>query len=107
VSTRTLTFYGASDDLATVEIDGVPVEEFDAYNKPWRGLVAAPDGESLAFTAEFGRIGQHADWTLGIENTGTWPSWPIQFGNRPDRDDDPALIIEVPEGATIKEALNA
>jgi hypothetical protein len=103
----TITFYGVSDDLASFDIDGRPAEEFDAYNKRWRGVIEAPDGDSLAVTAEFGRLGPHAGWTLGVENTGSWPSWPIQFGNRPDRDDDPALIIEAPDGATIKEALNA
>lgn len=97
----TITIYGASDDL--VEIDGEFTEEFDVYG-PWRGRVLAPNGDSLIITAEFGKPGGDAEWTLGVENSGTWPAWPIRFGERPDREDDPAIIMDVPSG-TIVEAL--
>ncbi len=31
----------------------------------------------------------------GVENSGTWPSWPIRYVDRPDRDGDPAIEIDV------------
>lgn len=98
---NTITIYGASDDL--VEIEGAFSEEFDALSA-WRGRVVAPDGESLIVTAEFGKSDSDAEWTLGVENSGTWPAWPIRFAERPDREGDPAIVIEVPAG-TIVESL--
>lgn len=96
-----LVIYGASDDL--VEIEGVFREEFNAYGH-WQGMVMAPSGDALVVTAEFGASGLYrADWTLGVENTGTWPSWPIRFGERPDREGDPAIIIDVPAGTIVVE----
>jgi hypothetical protein len=95
-----LTIYGASDDL--VEVTGEYDDEFGAYNG-WRGKVIAPNGDSLMVIAEFGKAGSDADWTLSIENTGTWPTWPIRFGERPDRGGDPAIIIDVPAGTVVRE----
>ena len=96
-----LVIYGASDDL--VETEGVFREEFSAYG-PWRGKVLAPNGDALVVTAEFGATGLYRhDWTLGVENSGTWPAWPIRFGERPDREGDPAIIIDVPAGTIVEE----
>jgi len=96
-----LIIYGASDDL--VEVEGAFVEEFEAYPK-WSGWVIAPDGDRLKVKAEFGARGKHkSDWTLTVENTGTYPDWPIRFGERPDREGDPAIFIDVPEGTIVKE----
>ena len=97
-----ITFYGASDDL--VEFKGAVREEFDAYG-PWRGELVSPNGDSLLLTAEFGKTGSAADWTLGVENSGTWPGWPIRFTERPYCEGDPAIIIDAPEGTTIKEVI--
>ena len=97
----TLVIYGASDDL--IEVEGEFREEFNAYGR-WVGRVIAPDGDALTVTAEFGAGGSYrADWTLGIENTGSWPNWPIHFADRPDNDGDPALVIIVPEGTIVEE----
>lgn len=93
-----LIIYGASDDL--VEVEGAFREEYDAYSG-WRGRVTSPDGDSLIVTAVFGE--GEADWTLGILNSSSWPDWPIKFGERPDREGDPALIIDVPEGTIVEE----
>ena len=99
-----LIFYGASDDL--VEFGGVISDEFGAYDaRPWRGRLTGPGGDSLILTAEFDRPGTQAEWTLGVENSGTWPSWPICFTERPDREGDPAIIIDVPEGTKIVEVI--
>ncbi|MFD5599893.1 hypothetical protein ACFWHR_07525 [Leucobacter sp. NPDC058333] len=96
-----LVFYGASDDL--VELEGAIRKEFDASG-PWRGKLIAPDGGALFLNAEFSRAGAALDWTLWVENAETYPSWLIRFGERPDREGDPAIIIDVPEGTTIEEA---
>lgn len=102
--TQEMTIHGSSDDLVDVLIDGEYVEEFDCPGK-WTGRVVSPDGDSLIVTAEFGssKKGRDADWTLGIENSGTWPAWTIRYGERPDREGDPAIIIQVPEGTTVRE----
>lgn len=97
----TLTIYGASDDL--VEVEGEFSEEFGAYGG-WRGRVVAPNGDSLIVTAEFDKPGSTADWTLSVENTGTWPDWPMHFAERPDREGDPALVLDVPAGTIVEEA---
>ena len=95
-----LTIYGASDDL--VEVEGEFREEFSAYNG-WRGRVVAPDGDALIVTAEYSKPGADAEWTLGVENSGTWPDWEIHFGERPDREGDPAIRILVPVGTVVEE----
>lgn len=99
--TNELKIYGASDDL--VEIEGAFSEEFNAYNK-WEGRVLAPNGDALTVYAEFSAPGAYkAEWTITVENTGTWPSWPIHYEERPDREGDPALVIDVPEGTVVEE----
>lgn len=100
MSNADIIIYGASDDL--VEFEGAIRDEFDAYG-PWVGKLTSPDGESLTIHAEYGKRGAEADWTLSIENTATYPAWPIRFGERPDREGDPAIIITAPIGTTIKE----
>lgn len=96
-----LTIYGASDDL--VEVTGEFDEEFRLPLSGWRGRVVSPDGDSLIVTAEYDRPESDAEWTLGVENSGTWPSWPIHFTERPDREGDPAIVIDVPEGTIVEE----
>jgi len=93
-----ITIYGASDDL--VEVEGYISDEFSAYG-PWSGKLTAPNGDSLRIRAEFCKPGSESEWQLSIENTGTFPDWPIRFGVRPDRDGDPALVIDVPDGTTM------
>src|SRR6218665_3100780 len=99
-----ITFYGASDDL--VEFEGAFSEEFNHYSeKPWRGLLTSPEGDSLVLTAGYGLSGGMSEWTHGVENSSTWPSWPIRFADRPDREGDPAIIITAPEGTTVEEVI--
>lgn len=95
---NTITIYGASDDL--VEVEGAISDEFQAYG-PWAGTLRSPDGDELTVEAEFGRPGAPADWTIGIRSTATYPAWPIHFAERPDREGDPALVIEVPDGTVL------
>jgi hypothetical protein len=98
-----MTIYGASDDL--VEVEGEFSEEFSAYG-PWEGRVLAPNGDALTVFAEFSASGSYrADWTIGVQNTGTWPAWPMYFAGRPDREGDPALVIDVPVGTIVEEVV--
>jgi hypothetical protein len=99
---KTVTIYGASDDLLEVDGDIAGADEYGAYGGPVEGVLTAPDGDSLIIRAEFSKAGAPADWTLSVENTDTYPAWPIRFGERPDREGDPALIIEVPDGTVFK-----
>lgn len=100
MSSADIIIYGASDDL--VEFEGAIRDEFDAYG-PWVGQLTSPDGESLIIRAEFGAPAAATDWKLSIENTATYPAWPIRFGERPGCEGDPAIIITAPTGTTIKE----
>ncbi|WP_051637737.1 hypothetical protein [Rhodococcus sp. UNC363MFTsu5.1] len=95
-----VTIYGASDDC--VEFEGAINDEFYAHG-PWVGRLVAPDGDELIVRAEFCKPGTDAEWTLSVENSGTWPSWPIRFTERPDRDSDPAIVIDIPDGTRIVE----
>ncbi|MGH3703012.1 MAG: hypothetical protein ACRDT9_00145 [Agromyces sp.] len=97
----TLTIYGASDDL--VEVEGEFREEFNAYG-PWTGRIIAPNGDALTVRAEFAAPGPYkGEWTIAVENTGTWPAWPMHFAERADREGDPALVIDVPVGTIVEE----
>ena len=98
-----MTIYGASDDLLEIESDSF-TDEFEVYG-PTEVLIEDPDGASLIVTAEFGARGKRrSDWTLGVLNSDEWPTgWTIQFGDRPDREGDPAIILDVPEGTTVRE----
>ena len=99
---KTVTIYGASDDLLEVYGDIAGADEYGAYGGPVMGTLTSPDGDSLIVRAEYCKPGAPGEWTLSIENTDTFPDWPIKFGERPNRDGDPALIIEVPEGTVFK-----
>lgn len=101
ISTSIVTIYGASDDL--VEFEGAINEEFNTYG-PWTGLLVDPKyGDSLIVRAEYCKAGANSEWTLSVENTDRPCEWPIRFGKRPDRDEDPAIHITVPDGTTITE----
>lgn len=108
-----LIIYGASDDL--VEVRGVFEAEFTVY-KPWRGRVMAPDGQYLFVTAEWCGPFRRDGWSLGINaDGGAYPHWPNRFDLRasfdkrcPEDDaDQPALVIDVPEGTVVEEVSNA
>jgi hypothetical protein len=93
--------YGASDDL--VEVEGPISAEFDCYGK-WAGKLTSPDGETLLVSVEYGR----KEWEIAVyaSSEDGFPSWPIQFTERPDRDSDPAVKIFAPAGTTIEETSN-
>ncbi|PBC38570.1 hypothetical protein CJ179_38920 [Rhodococcus sp. ACS1] len=93
-----LIIYGASDDL--VELEGYIEDEFyvDEANE-FHGSLVGPGG-SLGIFAKFGWRG----WELSVtalENDGHAP-WPFHFGDRPDRPEDPAIFIDVPEGTKLR-----
>jgi hypothetical protein len=103
MSTKPIIIYGASDDL--VEVDGRPevAEEYGCWSKPCRLRLTAPDGMSLDVVAQFGRRDARLDWTTTVEAVNAYPSWPIRFIERPDREGDPAVEIDAPEGTTVVE----
>lgn len=99
-----LTIYGASDDLLEIESDTGYQEEFDVPGGI-EVLVEDRTGACLVVRAEFGVSYKYgSEWTLSVRNTDVWPlDWTFQYSNRPDRDYDPALILTVPEGTTVRE----
>ncbi|MCC3299422.1 hypothetical protein [Arthrobacter caoxuetaonis] len=95
---NSILIYGASDDL--VEVEGAISDEFDCWDKTWKGRLKAPDGAFLVVSALYGSEG----WDLNVsapEGSG-FPDWPVSFCPRPDRRDDPAVRIAVPEGTSIE-----
>ncbi|WP_190264853.1 hypothetical protein [Glutamicibacter nicotianae] len=88
--------YGASDDL--VEIEGAIREEFDIY-EPSTVVLESPGGEFMRVDIQYRR-----EWEINVGSMTDvlTPSWPIRFGERPDNEDDPAIIIDAPEGTTVR-----
>lgn len=101
---HTLTVYGASDDL--VEVEGYIEDEFEAYG-PTTLIVTAPDGARIAITAEFDGPGPMRDvgdgWVLSIHHADPEWTYPVRLGVRRDRDSDPAIVLSVPTGTTVRE----
>lgn len=94
----TLCIYGASDDC--VEFEGAIRDEFYVdRDGTWTGTLIAPTGEALKVKAVYGPD----EWevSLGSVPDHASPDWPIHFGERPDREGDPAIFLEVPEGTTV------
>ncbi|SKM82115.1 Uncharacterised protein [Mycobacteroides abscessus subsp. massiliense] len=101
-----IVLYGASDDL--LEVEGAFTEEFDALNGA-TVIVESPTGERLWVRAVFDSDPSLRDvgegWVLSLlhaDPTRVW-RWPVRFGGRPDRPEDPALILECPDGTTVRE----
>lgn len=93
--------YGASDDC--IEIEGAVSEEYSIYGDPTVGTVVleSPDGETLEVTLEY-----RNDWQITLPPVGEHLTnlvpWPVKFGDRPDRPEDPALFIDAPAGTTVR-----
>lgn len=108
---NTITIYGASDDLLEVECpdNHYIADEFGAYG-PYGCTVVleAPTGERLWVRGVFcgdrdlRNVGE--GWCMSVLHVDPKP-WPglVQFGTRPDRDDDPAIRVVAPEGTTVRE----
>ena len=105
-----LIIYGVSDDL--VELYGAIRKEFIAPGVDgWTGRLTAPDGSNLLVVAKF-----WSAWEFTIEDGSTpRPPWPIRTGRRGDYDksehrahtaENPALIIDVPEGTTVRKVVD-
>lgn len=100
-----ITIYGASDDL--LEVEGAVDEEFGAYGGV-TVVVESPTGERLWVRAVFDEgplrgIGE--GWALSVLHADPvrgW-RWPVRFGARPERSEDPTLIIECPDGTVVRE----
>ncbi|PKV80880.1 hypothetical protein [Nocardia fluminea] len=100
---HTLTIYGASDDC--LELEGYINEEYDAL-RPITLVLRAPTGAQLAVSAEFdGATPIRGDgWALSILHVDPQWTWTVRLSERPDRPDDPAIVLEVPVGTTVTEA---
>lgn len=94
-----LTFYGASDHL--VEVEGAIREEYELGREGTRLRLTAPDGDTLDVYLNFGYHHATLDWAICVEAVGGYPSWPVRFHERPDREGDPAVTVGAPAGTTI------
>ena len=99
---HTLTIYGASDDL--LELEGYINEEYTAYRKATL-VLRAPTGAQLAITAEFDGATPipGEGWALSILHSDPQWTWPVRLAERPDRPDDPAIVLQVPAGTCVRE----
>lgn len=92
--------YGASDDLVEVEGDIHGADEYNTDN--FRAVISGGDGTQLGVQVVFDDPAGVSEWTIRIENRyDPFPDWPIRFTHRPDREDDPAIEIDVPEKSTL------
>lgn len=95
MNTRTIKFYGASDDL--VELEGYISEEFDLPPEGWTGCLIDPDGNRVELSADYIR-----EWELSVKViTGNVVEWDVRLTDRDGTEYDPAIEIDVPEGTTL------
>lgn len=91
--------YGASDDC--IEIEGAISEEYNLDENRGTVVLESPAGETLEVTLEF-----KTDWIITLppvgEDLSNLVPWPVEFGDRPDRPEDPALFIDAPAGTTVR-----
>ena len=94
--------YGASDDLLEVEDVNNPgvMDEFDAYDGATVRLTA-PTGETLEVTAKFTIREWELTATVTSDSGGVWT---VEATHRPDRPEDPALLVTGPEGTSFARA---
>ncbi|MGE5523426.1 MAG: hypothetical protein ACM3SS_06915 [Rhodospirillaceae bacterium] len=100
-----LRFEGCSDDTFG-EVAHFR-DDFDncASGEPVEYLVTAPDGDSLLVVGQY-CPGGATGWLIGVahaddDDEKPLPAWPMRV-DRGDRPYSPALIIEAPEGVTLK-----
>lgn len=101
--TDQITIYGASDDL--IEVEGAFTEEYELRRDGTRLRLTAPDGERLDVALDFCNraIGGDLEWNIAVAAVDRYPSWPIRFHERPGREGDPAVTIDVPAGTFVEE----
>ena len=103
--TRTLKFYGASDDL--FEIDGTKGEEPDeigCFERVPTVKVAFDDETGLFVTAHYAPNNSAATWMIGIsqiEEDMPLPDWPMRWSAPGGRGYSVELEIDVPDGVIV------
>lgn len=93
---------GASDDL--VEISGYLTTEFDAYT-PATLVVSTLAGERLWVSVAWDLpplrgIGQ--GWSISVMHADPAWTYPVRFGSHPTMPDNPAVVLDVPDGTTVE-----
>ena len=105
---RTLTFYGASDDLFYMDgvRDGEP-DEVDCYNRPACAKIHSSEGE-VCVVAMYSPKGCNVGcWTVGlmpVDEDIPIPPWPVEFKLneiRPSVGYSAELTIVVPDDALV------
>lgn len=104
--TTTVAIYGASDDLIEVEGNIHGADEFELPRSDrWVGTLQDPEGNQLVVTVAWCEADLNPDgWGISARLGDGIAEWPMRYelvDDRPDRERDPKLIIEVPEGTTI------
>ncbi|MEV4127107.1 hypothetical protein [Nocardia sp. NPDC049707] len=100
---HTLRIYGASDDL--LELEDYIHDEYEVY-RPTTLVLTAPSGAQLAIEADFCPVGSSLTdvgdgWVLTVQHADPAWTYPVRLNVRPDRDSDPAIELDVPEGTSI------
>lgn len=99
----TLIFYGASDDYVIFEgpiNESFYIDDEDGFI----GVLEDSEGRGLVIRASFDpRVPfAHNGWVISVGNTLDAPDWAVSFGERPDYEGDPAILIEVPDDVTLR-----
>ena len=90
---KTLKFYGASDDL--FEVEGAIREEIYCYHKPGIYHLKSAEGEVLVMAT----YTEEGCWAIGlcqIEEDAPVPSWPVTYSMH-ERGYSVQLTMEVPD----------
>jgi len=92
---KTLQFYGASDDL--FECEGAITEEIGCFSAPGTYHLKSADGELLVI-ALYG-VGNIACWTIGacqVDEGVPIPAWPVTYSTH-ESGYSVLLTLEVPD----------
>lgn len=98
--------YGASDDymLGECPVSGEHWSLSDQYDScgPTFLIYEAPNGETLTVRGEYCRPGADTEWEVVVHENKH--GWKVEETTRfPDDDYDPALIIHIPTGTTLRD----
>lgn len=97
-----ITVYGASDDLVTV--DGCPGgDEFNVDNGHFEGDLIAPGGDTVHVTVRFTDEAEDGAWkvTLGAAENVPYGNWPTDYQTRYQHAEDDLVIIDAPPGTRL------
>ena len=98
---RTVSFYGASDDL--IEVDGIPgADEFAALDQSPEGMAGSfVVGGKIRVRAYYDQRGVWGFSVSQVTDAVPLPDWPIRISQQSDCDYSTRVEIDCPDDATV------